>query len=181
MASRCPRCRSPVANDWEVCPTCGLSRPNRRDRITCRTCGARASNIYEVCPTCGADLEPAPFPLWPPGKYLRIVGRVVLAIVILAVGAGVVYGILRIRPSVEQGANQVITFFMPTPTPTPTATGTPTATSTVTRTPTSTPTSTRTPIPTATPTATCGRSTCPSIPLPSRREPVSPRGSLREP
>ena len=70
--------------------------------------------------------------------------------------AGIVFGAMRIKPSMEQRARQVVTFFMPTLTPTVTATETPTATPTPTHTP--TPTSTRTatpsPAPTDTPTAT---------------------------
>jgi hypothetical protein len=175
MTLRCPRCRSPIHNEWGMCPTCGRSQPSSRDRIRCRSCGAWADNIYHVCPTCGADLEAARFPLWLLGRYLKIVGSAVFV-------AGIVFGAMRVRPSVERGANQVVAFFMPTPTPTMTATGTATVTPTQTNTPTTTPTSTPIPTPTATPTATSTESVAPSPVLPSTTTPtptVSPTPTPR--
>lgn len=71
----------------------------------------------------------------------------------------IVFGGMRVRPRVERGAKEVITFFMPTPTPTVTATGTPTATPTSTSTPTVTPTATPSPTSTSTPTVTPTEST----------------------
>jgi RNA polymerase subunit RPABC4/transcription elongation factor Spt4 len=165
MMSRCPRCQSAVQSDWAVCPTCGLPYPGSRGQIRCRTCGARTNSIYHVCPTCGADLKPAPFPLWPPGKYVRLAGSAFLVV-------GLVFGVMRLRPSVERGTNQAIAFFMPTPTSTVTATGTPTATPTPTGTPTRTPTLTPLPTPTATPTATSTESASPTQALPATATPT---------
>lgn len=165
MPPRCPRCQSPIQSEWAICPNCGLSNPSRRGQIRCRTCGARARSDYRVCPTCGADLEPAPFPLWPPGRYIRIAGSSLLMV-------GLVFGIIRVRPGVERGTSQVIAFFMPTPTPTMTSTGTPTATPTPTRTPTATPTFTPSSVPTATPSATPTESASPTPALPSTATPT---------
>lgn len=143
MMPCCPRCQSQVESEWAVCPTCGLSNLTRPSRIRCRVCGARTQGGYRVCPICGADLEPALFRLLAPVRYFQIAGGVLLV-------AAIVCGVVRIKPHVEQGADRVVAFFMPTPTPTPTVTRTPTATPTATGTPTVTPT----PIPSPTPTAT---------------------------
>lgn len=166
MASRCPRCQSPIQNDWALCPHCGLYDPSQRGRITCRACGKRTRGIYHVCSACGADLEPAPFPLWPLGRYVQFAGGLLLL-------AGLVFGAMHIKPEVERGANQVITFFMPTPTPAVTATGTPTMTPTTTSTPTRTPTATPSPIPTATPTATPAEAVSPTPALPATVTPTA--------
>jgi RNA polymerase subunit RPABC4/transcription elongation factor Spt4 len=168
MTSRCPRCRSLVQTEWSLCPTCGLSHPSRRGKIKCRICGARTNSSYNVCPTCGADLEPAPFPLWPPRRYIAFVKIVGGAFLV----AGIVFGAMLVRPGLERGTNQVITFFMPTSTPTATATGTSTATPTPSSTPTTTPTSTPLPTSTATPTATPTVSISPTLALPATATPT---------
>jgi RNA polymerase subunit RPABC4/transcription elongation factor Spt4 len=150
MASHCPRCHSFIEGEWSLCPTCGLPHPSRQRKIKCRSCGERTSSQYEVCPTCGADLEPAPFPLWPPRRYVKFAKIAVGALLV----AAIVFGLMHVRPRVERGANQVAAFFMPTPTPTSTATGTSTLTPTPTSTSTTTPTPTLLPSPTATSTPT---------------------------
>lgn len=172
MALRCPRCRSPIHSEWGMCPACGLSRPSSRSRVRCRSCGAQADSLYHVCPTCGSDLEAVPLLLWFLRGSLQIakVGGSALLV------AGMVFGAMQVRPGVERGANQVITFFMPTPTPTATATGTPTATRAPTPTPTVTSTWTPLPTLTATPTATPTETLVPTLALPATATP-SPTAS----
>jgi len=146
MTPHCPRCHTRLKSDWILCPACGLPNPTHvSGLIRCRVCGARTQRGYRVCPSCGADLEPALFALMAPARYFKIAGGVLL-------GAAIVIGLMRVKPHVEQGADQVAAFFMPTPTATPTVTRTPTRTPTVT--PTATPTNTPAPTSTATPTAT---------------------------
>lgn len=169
MLSRCPRCRSPIQVGWSLCPTCGLSHSDRHGSLKCRTCGERTSSHYEVCPFCGADLEPAPFPLWPPRRYFGFAKTALGAVLV----AAIVFGLVRVRPGVERGVSQVAAFFMPTPTATPTATGTPTLTPTSTGTPTMTPTSTPTPSPTFTPTVTPTETSPPAQILPATVTPTS--------
>jgi len=169
MTSRCPRCDSPIAGEWAVCPTCGLSRPSSWGYIKCRKCGARARRIYFVCPGCGADLKPAPFPLWPipVGRYLQFAGGALLVM-------GIAWGAVRVRPDIERGASQVLTFFMPTPTLTPTATGTATPTPTPTSTPTCTATPTSTSTVASTPTATPSETVTPTrLALPATATPTA--------
>lgn len=168
MGLQCPRCQHPLEDDWTLCPACGLPHPSRRGKTTCRSCGERANSSYQVCPSCGADLEPAPFPLWPPKRYARFITAFVGAVLVV----GVAFGLMRIGPGVERGANQVVAFFMPTPTPTVTATGTPTRTPTPTSTPTATPTSTSTPTPTTSPTATPTETPAPTLALPATVTPT---------
>ena len=148
MTPDCPRCHTRLKSDWILCPACGLPNPTHvSGLIRCRVCGARTPRGYRVCPSCGADLEPALFGLMAPARYFKIAGGVLL-------GAAIVIGLMRIKPHVEQGADQVAAFFMPTPTATPTVTRAPTPTPTQTATPTNTATPTSTATPTATPTST---------------------------
>jgi hypothetical protein len=108
-----------------------------------------------------------------PARYFKIAGSVLL-------GAAIVIGLMRIRPGVEQGADQVATFFMPTPTATPTVTlaptRTPTPAQTATPTDTAAPTSTATPTatPTSTPTAVEVKPTRRSTPTPTATPTVTP-------
>ncbi len=146
MSSTCPRCGHSASPDWEICPNCGLRKPAGRGKIRCGVCGHVNPGTYRVCSSCGADLASRPFAfLIGKAVYFKWFGVALLVAVMVS-------GVVRIRADVEQGADQVISFFMPTPTATATATGTPTATFTVTATPTVTPTDT--PPPTATVTAT---------------------------
>ncbi len=148
MTPHCPRCHTRLKTDWTLCPACGLPNPAHvAGLIRCRVCGARTPRGYRVCPSCGADLEPALFGLMAPARYFKIAGGVLL-------GTAIIIGLMRIKPRVEQGADQVATFFMPTPTATPTVTRMPTSSPTPTATPTNTATPTSTPTPTATPTST---------------------------
>jgi len=165
MRSSCPRCQNPVQSEWALCPACGFRHPARRGQITCRVCGTRTDSTYWVCPTCGADLEPAPLPFWPPGRYIRFAGVALLA-------SALILGVIRVVPHVERGADQVAAFFMPTPTPTATATGTPTSTPTATGTPTVTPTATPSPSPTATLTPTPTTEVPPTSALPATATPT---------
>jgi hypothetical protein len=161
MTPHCPRCGARLKSDWILCPACGLPNPTHvSGLIRCRVCGSRTPRGYRVCPSCGADLEPALFRLMAPARYFQIAGGVLL-------GAAIVIGLMRIKPHVEQGADQVATFFMPTPTATATVTRTPTRTPTVT--PTATPTNTPAPTSTATPTATPTPSSTPVEARPTRR------------
>jgi hypothetical protein len=148
MSSSCPRCQSPVDPNWELCPTCGYHRPAARRVIRCGVCGHVNRGTRTVCVSCGADLAPRPFSfLIGKGKYLRWVGLLLVVVALVA-------GVAQIRAAVEDRADEVVSFFMPTPTATPTVTGTATATYTPTATPTVTPTDTPVPTPTMTATST---------------------------
>ena len=163
MTSRCPRCHNSIQIEWALCPTCGLPHPARQGKIKCRSCGERIQSSYRVCSACGADLEPAPFPLWPPRRYAKYAKIAVIGLLV----AVIVFGGIRIVSEVGRGANQVAAFFMPTLTPTATATGTATSTPTSTRTPTTTPTPTSLPSPTVTPTPTPTETVLPTQALPA--------------
>jgi hypothetical protein len=53
--SRCSFCKTPVKDDYLVCPTCG-----RRLRSTCSHCGKPLEPSWRVCPYCEADVHAAP-------------------------------------------------------------------------------------------------------------------------
>jgi hypothetical protein len=53
--SRCSFCKTPVKDDYLVCPTCG-----RRLRSTCGHCGKPLEPSWRVCPYCEADVHAAP-------------------------------------------------------------------------------------------------------------------------
>jgi RNA polymerase subunit RPABC4/transcription elongation factor Spt4 len=50
---RCSFCRTPVKEDYLVCPTCG-----RRLRTMCPQCRRPIDPQWRVCPYCEADLHP---------------------------------------------------------------------------------------------------------------------------
>ncbi len=148
MALQCPGCGSAVEREWSVCPVCGRPEPIKKHRIRCGVCGHPNTDQHRVCASCGADLSTRPFAfLIGAGQYFRWAGIALLVV------AGVA-GIFHIRADVERQTNQVVAFFMPTPTATATMTGTPTTIPTATHTATVTPTSTPSATPTATATST---------------------------
>ncbi len=49
---RCSFCKTPVRDDYLVCPTCG-----RRLRTTCPSCGKPVEPNWRVCPYCEADVQ----------------------------------------------------------------------------------------------------------------------------
>jgi hypothetical protein len=51
----CSFCKTPVRDDYLVCPTCG-----RRLRSTCTSCGKPLEPSWRVCPYCEADVRAAP-------------------------------------------------------------------------------------------------------------------------
>jgi RNA polymerase subunit RPABC4/transcription elongation factor Spt4 len=53
--SRCSFCKTPVRDDYLVCPTCG-----RRLRTTCPSCHKPIDPKWRVCPYCEADVHMAP-------------------------------------------------------------------------------------------------------------------------
>ena len=53
--SRCSFCKTPVRDDYLVCPTCA-----RRLRSTCAHCGKPLEPNWRVCPYCEADVRGAP-------------------------------------------------------------------------------------------------------------------------
>ena len=53
--SRCSFCKTPVRDDYLVCPTCA-----RRLRSTCTQCGKPLEPNWRVCPYCEADVRGAP-------------------------------------------------------------------------------------------------------------------------
>jgi hypothetical protein len=59
---RCSFCKTPVRDDYLVCPTCG-----RRLRSTCTHCGKPLEPNWRVCPYCEADVRAAP-----PAVYDRL-------------------------------------------------------------------------------------------------------------
>lgn len=167
MATHCPRCQSPVHREWTLCPECGYIRPSRTGKVRCARCGHLNSGIHRTCASCGADLKPSTFafllPLWP---YLKWTAAVLVIVAASAV-------LFRIRADLESGAEQVVTFFMPTPTATVTPTATATATPTATSTPTVTPTPTATDTPMPTPTSTATPTPTPVIALPATATPTA--------
>jgi len=50
--ARCSFCKTPVKDDYLVCPTCG-----RRLRTTCTSCGKPVEPSWRVCPYCEADVH----------------------------------------------------------------------------------------------------------------------------
>jgi RNA polymerase subunit RPABC4/transcription elongation factor Spt4 len=55
--SRCGFCKTPVRDDYLVCPTCG-----RRLRTTCPSCSRPIEPQWRVCPYCEADVHGASAP-----------------------------------------------------------------------------------------------------------------------
>lgn len=53
--TRCSFCKSPVKDDYLVCPTCG-----RRLRSTCTRCGKPLEPNWRVCPYCETDARAVP-------------------------------------------------------------------------------------------------------------------------
>jgi hypothetical protein len=53
--SRCSFCKTPVRDDYLVCPTCA-----RRLRTTCPSCRKPVEPQWRVCPYCEADMHMAP-------------------------------------------------------------------------------------------------------------------------
>ena len=51
-SSRCSFCKTPVRDDYLVCPTCG-----HRLRSTCTSCGKPLEPSWRVCPYCEADVR----------------------------------------------------------------------------------------------------------------------------
>jgi len=51
---RCSFCKTPVRDDYLVCPTCG-----RRLRTTCPSCRKPIDPQWRVCPFCEADVQGA--------------------------------------------------------------------------------------------------------------------------
>lgn len=49
---RCSFCKTPVRDDYLVCPTCG-----RRLRTTCASCRKPIDPQWRVCPFCEADVQ----------------------------------------------------------------------------------------------------------------------------
>ncbi len=52
---RCSFCKTPVRDDYLVCPTCG-----RRLRTVCRSCRRPVEPQWRVCPYCEAEVHAAP-------------------------------------------------------------------------------------------------------------------------
>ncbi len=52
---RCSFCKTPVRDDYLVCPTCG-----RRLRTSCSSCHKPLDPQWRVCPFCEADVQFAP-------------------------------------------------------------------------------------------------------------------------
>jgi len=52
---RCSFCKTPVRDDYLVCPTCG-----RRLRTTCPSCRKPIDPQWRVCPFCEVDVQKAP-------------------------------------------------------------------------------------------------------------------------
>lgn len=52
--SRCSYCKTPVQDDYLVCPSCG-----RRLRTQCQSCHRPLEASWRVCPYCEADTHPA--------------------------------------------------------------------------------------------------------------------------
>jgi hypothetical protein len=59
--SRCSFCKTPVRDDYLVCPTCG-----RRLRTTCPSCRKPIDPQWRVCPYCEADAHLAPMAAYDP-------------------------------------------------------------------------------------------------------------------
>ena len=53
--TRCSFCKTPVKDDYLVCPTCG-----RRLRSMCTRCGKPLEPNWRVCPYCETDVRAAP-------------------------------------------------------------------------------------------------------------------------
>ena len=53
--SHCSYCKSPVRDDYLVCPACA-----RRLRTPCRSCRRPLEPTWHVCPYCEADASPSP-------------------------------------------------------------------------------------------------------------------------
>jgi hypothetical protein len=56
--ARCPFCKTPVRDDYLVCPTCA-----RRLRTTCNSCGKPIEPNWRVCPYCETDVRGAASPV----------------------------------------------------------------------------------------------------------------------
>ncbi len=59
--SRCSFCKTPVRDDYLVCPTCG-----RRLRATCPSCRKPVEPQWRVCPYCEADVHMPPLAAYDP-------------------------------------------------------------------------------------------------------------------
>lgn len=56
---RCSFCKTPVREDYLVCPTCG-----HRLRSTCASCGKPLEPSWRVCPYCEADVHGSLMPTY---------------------------------------------------------------------------------------------------------------------
>ena len=54
LESQCSYCKTPVRDDYLVCPSCG-----RRLRTQCRSCRRPLEPTWQVCPYCEVDTHPA--------------------------------------------------------------------------------------------------------------------------
>jgi len=144
-----------------LCPECGRARSRRAGGIRCGVCGQVNPRTHRVCDRCGADVERRFLaflaPLWHVIKWAAVTVGVAL----------VAMGFFRIRGGIEQRTNEVVSFFVATPTATPTPTNTATATPSPTLTPTATPTAPPTATPTATGTSTSTPTSTPVVRLPA--------------
>lgn len=90
----CDVCGHSVAEDAEVCPSCG----HILVRTTCKICGTKLVNDYErskgVCINCERDAVSAPVPT--PPKYLK---RLTFFQVLCYVSAVCSLGLLSILPA----------------------------------------------------------------------------------
>ena len=85
-AARCPGCGERVAEDFAVCPQCGM-----RLQGQCPNCGFFVQPQWRACPKCATPLEPSarPSPVRKKDRSLRVV-LICLILVPLLLAGGVI-------------------------------------------------------------------------------------------
>ncbi len=75
---KCPKCSSPVKEEFTVCPNCGAKL-----RPSCPNCGAAVDDSWKLCPYCGTHLPEVQTDYTPPVKPKDRTLIIVLCVIVI--------------------------------------------------------------------------------------------------